>query len=184
MKKIGYAASMVLLVILSGVASAAIPDAGGVIHGCYKNTNPAKGVVTVIDSENNEVCPPGTTSLNWNQTGPQGPAGPTGATGPQGPQGPPGPSGSAWACSLVKVAYNAGIWQLHYVVDTNTSTTDYTVNVFNEQTSDVWRPTYSSGGPVAGDTLVPAAQTNTFHMYAITGTEQNPGPILCNSFSV
>jgi hypothetical protein len=38
--------------------------------------------VTVVDSEAGGVCPSGTASLNWNQTGLQG------STGPQGPAGP------------------------------------------------------------------------------------------------
>jgi hypothetical protein len=90
MKKLALTAGLVLL--LSGVAYAAIPDASGVIHGCYKLSNPAKGAVVVIDSEAGETCPSGTAPLNWNQTGPQGPAGPQGPTGPQGPEGPAGPA--------------------------------------------------------------------------------------------
>lgn len=85
MRKVRYVvAGLVLLVGISGIAWATIPDALGVIHGCYKNTNPAKGAVTVIDSESGEVCPSGTTPLNWNQTGVQGPAGPQGPAGANG----------------------------------------------------------------------------------------------------
>jgi hypothetical protein len=73
------------LVLIGGAALASIPDSSGVIHGCYKNNNPAKGSVLVVDSEAGESCPSGFTALNWNQTGPQGPVG---ATGPQGPAGP------------------------------------------------------------------------------------------------
>jgi hypothetical protein len=73
-----------LAVVLGGVAYASIPDPSGVIHGCYKTSNPAKGALVVIDSAT-ETCPSGTVSLNWNQEGPQGA---TGATGPQGPAGP------------------------------------------------------------------------------------------------
>ena len=79
MRKLVVLASLAL--ILGGVAYAAIPDAGGVIHGCYRTANPAKGALTVVDSEAGGVCPSGTAELNWNQTGPQGA---TGATGPQG----------------------------------------------------------------------------------------------------
>lgn len=61
------------LLLLSGVAYASIPDAGGVIHGCRKNTD---GSVRVIDSDAGQTCPNGWTAFNWSQTGPQGPAGP------------------------------------------------------------------------------------------------------------
>jgi hypothetical protein len=82
------------LILAAGLA---IPDAGGVIHGCYDKS----GALRVIDSAT-ASCSTKETALNWNQTGPQGPAGPIGATGPAGatgaqgpagPQGPPGVSG-------------------------------------------------------------------------------------------
>jgi len=76
-----------VLLLVGGIAYASIPDGSGVIHGCYKTTNPATGSVIVIDSDVGQSCPSGFTPLNWNQTGPQGPAGPA---GPQGPQGSPG----------------------------------------------------------------------------------------------
>ncbi len=71
--------SSVLLAVSSIVAYASIPAPDGTITACYK---PSDGKLFVIDS--NSTCPSGTTSLTWNQTGPQGP---TGATGPQGPAG-------------------------------------------------------------------------------------------------
>jgi len=64
-----------------GIALASIPDSGGVIHGCYKTSNPGQGALIIIDSAS-QSCPSGTTSLNWSQTGPQGPAGPQGPSGP------------------------------------------------------------------------------------------------------
>jgi hypothetical protein len=77
-----------------GIASAAIPDSSGVIHGCYKTPVPAHGTpLSIIDSGAGGSCPAGYVALPWNQTGPQGPAGPAGATGPAGPQGPQGPAG-------------------------------------------------------------------------------------------
>ena len=70
-----------------GVASAvqaSIPDANGVIHGCY-NTSVAQGNPTgglrVIDTAKNGNCASWEMALNWNQTGPSGPTGPKGATG-------------------------------------------------------------------------------------------------------
>jgi len=70
-----------------GVASgvyAAIPDASGVIHGCYSKSS---GQLRVIDTAKSQKCATSEVGLNWNQTGPKG------ATGPQGAIGPPGPAG-------------------------------------------------------------------------------------------
>src|SRR6266508_3793074 len=75
---------------LWGTALAAIPDAGGVIHGCYK---PSDEKLRVIDTEAGRTCASNETALSWNQTGPQGPTGPTGATGASGATGPQGPAG-------------------------------------------------------------------------------------------
>lgn len=78
-----------LALLIGGIAYASIPGGDGVIHGCYKNSNPAQGALITIDSA--ASCPSGYTALNWNQagpTGPQGPTGPTGATGATGPSGP------------------------------------------------------------------------------------------------
>lgn len=103
-----------LFVALGGAAWAAIPDAGGVIHGCYQKE---QGQLRVIDTDQNyrhssrpgrdpwdgQTCRPSEISLNWSQTGPQGatgpqgPAGPRGDTGAQGPAGPQGPAGDTGA---------------------------------------------------------------------------------------
>ena len=56
-------------------AIASIPDAHGVIHGCYSKST---GALRVIDSAKHK-CPRGTKSLNWNQRGPRGPRGARGA---------------------------------------------------------------------------------------------------------
>lgn len=86
------------LVLLSASAAfASIPDAGGVIHGCYDSVN---GQLRVID-DSTQTCRQAETAIQWSQTGPRGPQGPIGATGPQGavgatgPQGPEGPQGPA-----------------------------------------------------------------------------------------
>jgi len=78
------------LVLAAGVAWATIPDAGGVIHGCFKKLG---GDLRVIDPAAGGACKSSETSLDWSQTGPQGPQGPQGAQGPQGPQGPQGLAG-------------------------------------------------------------------------------------------
>jgi len=82
------------VVLTFGVALAAIPDGGGVIHGCYSaNGSKVKGgtALNIVDSGSN-VCSNGQASVAWNQTGPQGPQGPQGDQGIQGIQGPAGPS--------------------------------------------------------------------------------------------
>ncbi len=84
-----------------GIASAvqaSIPDASGVIHGCY-NTQLAHGSPTgalrVIDtSKPNGNCASWEAPLNWNAKGVTGATGPTGAPGPTGPTGPKGATGS------------------------------------------------------------------------------------------
>src|SRR5437016_14590759 len=87
-----------------GIASATIPDSGGVIHGCYAKASggTAPGTLRVIDTGFGQSCGLNEVALNWNQQGvkgatgaqgPQGPAGPQGPQGPQGQQGPAGPTG-------------------------------------------------------------------------------------------
>ena len=69
-----------------GIASAvqaSIPDANGVIHGCYaKAGTPSQGDLRVSDSG---ICKPTENTLTWNQKGVSGATGPTGPTGPVGP---------------------------------------------------------------------------------------------------
>jgi len=89
---------------LGAIAYASIPDAGGVIHGCYK-TN--KGDLRVIDPSAGGSCQSSETPLDWSQTGPQGPQ------GPQGPMGPPGPEGSGHAFT----ATSAGFVTIHGPTD-------------------------------------------------------------------
>jgi hypothetical protein len=69
---VGVAAlgAALLLLTAGGVAYATIPDAGGVIHGCYKNSN---GALRVIDTDTGAHCSGAESALDWNQSGP-GPA--------------------------------------------------------------------------------------------------------------
>lgn len=90
-----------------GVATAvqaSIPDASGVIHGCYNTSlahgNPT-GALRVIDTAKaNANCASWEAPLNWNAdgitgaTGATGPSGPTGARGLTGPTGPKGTTGA------------------------------------------------------------------------------------------
>lgn len=52
--------------LVSSAASASIPDSQGIIHGCYRASGPAQGVLIIIDSAI-ETCPSGYTALNWTQ---------------------------------------------------------------------------------------------------------------------
>jgi hypothetical protein len=83
MRKAGIVLAALALLVLGGVAYAAIPDSGGVIHGCYKTSD---GKLRVIDSAS-ESCVSGETALNWSQTGPAGATGATGAAGANGVSG-------------------------------------------------------------------------------------------------
>jgi hypothetical protein len=87
--RIASVAGLLVAATVGVVAYAAIPDSGGVIHGCYKNTT---GQLRVIDSAT-EACGNNETPLAWSQTGPEGPAGPPGPVGPEGQPGPPALSG-------------------------------------------------------------------------------------------
>ena len=81
---IAYLAIGVALGAAGGVAYSSIPDAQGVIHGCYDDST---GALRVIDTGASGICRGGETALDWNQ---QGQIGLTGHTGPQGAAGPPG----------------------------------------------------------------------------------------------
>jgi hypothetical protein len=88
----GVAAAFVFLsaIAIAGIAYASIPDANGVIHGCYRKTT---GNLIVIDS-GGKGCEEGWKPVDWNQAGPTGPSGPTGPTGTTGATGPTGPPGA------------------------------------------------------------------------------------------
>lgn len=86
-------ALLVTVLVGGGVASSAIPSAGGVISGCY---NDKSGQLRVVDVDAGQSCGRNEVAVSWNQTGapgPQGPAGPPGPVGPAGPLGPLGPVG-------------------------------------------------------------------------------------------
>ena len=82
------AVAIVLSAAMATVALAAIPDAGGVIHGCFRSNggNGNEGALRVVDPALSS-CSKQETAISWNQSGPQGPPG---TPGPPGPQGPPG----------------------------------------------------------------------------------------------
>jgi Collagen triple helix repeat (20 copies) len=85
---VAVAVVVVVAIAVGGIAYASIPDANGVIHGCYR---PTTGQLIVAIS--GKGCEEGWTPLNWNQTGQTGPTGLTGPTGPTGLTGPTGATG-------------------------------------------------------------------------------------------
>ena len=90
--------AVVAMLGASGVAAASgSPAAGktdatatGTIKACYKTTTSPSTIKRIPGSSK---CPSGSSTLTWNQAGPQGPQGPTGPQGPAGPQGSQGPAG-------------------------------------------------------------------------------------------
>src|ERR1700761_8945264 len=79
-------ATISISLVIGGAGSAAvlaaIPDANGVIHACYRTNGNAQtvGSVRIINSPT-QTCNNNEAPITWNQTGPQGPAGPTGPQG-------------------------------------------------------------------------------------------------------
>jgi len=83
-------ALIALAVASGGMAYAAIPSTGGVIHTCYSGT----GSVRVVDKDGGEVCRASETALTFNQTGPPGPPGEDGEDGEDGLDGSDGLDGA------------------------------------------------------------------------------------------
>jgi hypothetical protein len=74
-KRVVLLVGLVMLFTAGGIAYATIPDASGVIHGCYVRST---GALKVIDSGKGQACNSEQQALNWNQTGPSGLQGATG----------------------------------------------------------------------------------------------------------
>jgi len=87
-KVLAIAGGLILAFTFTGIATASIPSADGVIHGCRGNIN---GNVRIIDVEVGQHCNGLETPIQWNQQGIQGPQG---EQGPQGIQGITGSTGS------------------------------------------------------------------------------------------
>ncbi|MFI7543795.1 hypothetical protein [Actinoplanes sp. NPDC049599] len=96
MRTIFKAGAVVVAVVLTGagVASASVPDAGGVIRACYDKSS---GNVRIIDTAKTASCKSAEKSLSWNQSGKPGPRGAQGNPGAPGEQGPTGPQGATGA---------------------------------------------------------------------------------------
>ncbi|HZS25077.1 MAG TPA: hypothetical protein VFA30_08830 [Gaiellaceae bacterium] len=85
-------AAVALVALGGGIAWAAIPDGGGVIHGCYLK---GLGTLRVIDPAKEHCSAALEVPLQWNAQGPQGPQGIQGPPGPKGDAGAPGPTYAA-----------------------------------------------------------------------------------------
>jgi hypothetical protein len=97
---------LALILAMTGFAAAAIPDARGVIHGCYQKST---GILRVIRA--GKRCAKSEKSISWNQQGPRGrnginsTNGVNGANGSNGMPGPPGTNGTNGATNVtVKTA--------------------------------------------------------------------------------
>ena len=97
------ALAIVGALVVGGIAYATIPDAGGVIHGCYQKN---QGTLRVIDTDKAQTCASSESPLNWSQPGQQGPPGPT------------GPS-DIWSVD----GYNAGLKSLPFQTPVDLATT-------------------------------------------------------------
>jgi hypothetical protein len=65
------------LTVTAGVAYAAVPDPGDVIHACATD----KGSLRLVDVEGGEACRKNETALDWNRQGAKGDPGDPGADG-------------------------------------------------------------------------------------------------------
>ena len=98
--KVGLAAATAVAALIAGsIAWATVPDASGVIHGCYGK---ATGKLRVTDAANPKLrpCSLREVAVDWSRqgaTGAVGAAGATGATGPPGATGAHGATGDAGA---------------------------------------------------------------------------------------
>jgi hypothetical protein len=87
-------AGLVLGMALAGsVAWATIPNAAGVINGCYRTSlDDEKGQLRLVDDPSS--CRSNETAIHWNREGAPGAAGLSGAQGPPGDKGDSGAAGA------------------------------------------------------------------------------------------
>jgi hypothetical protein len=77
------------LALGGGIATAAIPESGGAIDGCYQNV---EGQLRVIDPQT-DMCRPSELPLRWSEEGQPGEQGSPGAPGKDGADGRDGRDG-------------------------------------------------------------------------------------------
>jgi hypothetical protein len=100
-------AAVAIFAVLGGIAYASIPDAAGVIHGCYRtSTDDQKGQLRVVDEPAN--CRSNEQPIEWNQRGAAGPPGPTGQDGADGEDGADGVSPTVTQLAVGDVNCPAG----------------------------------------------------------------------------
>jgi hypothetical protein len=87
----------------AGVAYAAIPDGGGIVHACFQNVTSANKPVKLLDTAKATTCPSGWKQVTWNQKGQPG------APGAPGTPGAPGVSGYQVITAAVHGAGGSGI---------------------------------------------------------------------------
>lgn len=86
-------AAVIVVLGLAGGAYAAIPDAAGVVHGCYKLSGGEQGGQLRVVGDP-ESCRRNEAPIQWNEQGVAGPAGPAGVDGADGQNGQDGRDGA------------------------------------------------------------------------------------------
>jgi hypothetical protein len=102
---LAVAVSVAATIAVSGAAFASIPDAGGVIHGCYSVSS---GLLQ-ISTSSSDSCHTGLTAIAWSQTGPQGLQGAQGIQGATGLPGTNGTNGATGSTGLQGLAGTNGV---------------------------------------------------------------------------
>ena len=87
-----FLAAIGIVLVCTGVSSAALKDSGAVYRACANKTNG--------DLRLSDTCRTSERAVTWNEVGPAGPQGEAGPQGPQGPKGDTGPQGAAGVVSL------------------------------------------------------------------------------------
>jgi hypothetical protein len=202
-------AATITTVLAVGVVAAAVPDASGVIHGCFSGQGAkAKGgaQLNILDTAS-ATCANNQSPIAWNQTGPQGPQGTQGAQGPQGPQGTQGPQGiqgpvgpsNAYSTSnlndVLPFAANQELLALTLDLPAGSFVIAGKVNVFNQTGGENEDVTCSLRHGLTGNQLIDYSGArigtpngvDSFAMLSLTGTLTLASPetirLLCASTS-
>lgn len=196
----------VLVAAAGGIAYAAIPDSGGVIHACY-SPNGAEGTngtpLNIVDSPG-ASCSKGQREIAWGQTGPQGlkgdkgDKGDTGATGATGATGPAGPSAAytnygdglhsipeGATQTVASLTLPAGNYTLMATAHVNragdTRFAQCTLVPGNVNSTFALFPLHAVGGirlPVMGDVTAPNGTTVFLRCWGIDGAIQATGNVI------
>lgn len=104
----GGTAVVGIVLAVAGISLASIPGSGGVISACYTGSG-SLHTVDIIDASTTSSCPPGWTSISWNQAGQPGSPGAQGSPGPAGSPGTKGSPGTG-INAAGQVEYSDGSW--------------------------------------------------------------------------